>query len=105
MTIESGAPGPLGAAFRSWRLGSGAVPTTRAGAEIAIMITIVGWRVGTLVQLVPAVGRGAADSPHPALYLIIVGIVLAESAGLCWFAIRTRGFRSTRGDSAVASAM
>ncbi|MET0930604.1 MAG: ATP-binding protein [Aeromicrobium sp.] len=86
----------LAAAVDSWRVGSGAVPTTRAGAEIAVMITIVGWRLGTLAQLVPAIGRGVEDSPRPALYLVIVVAVIAESAGLCWFAITTRGFSSPR---------
>ncbi|KAA1380490.1 sensor histidine kinase [Aeromicrobium fastidiosum] len=87
---------PVRAAIESWRVGSGAVPTTRAGAEIAVMITIVGWRVGTLAQVVPAIGRGTGDSPRPALYVVVVSVVLIESAALCWFAIRTRGFRSQR---------
>lgn len=99
--------GALMGAFRSWRGGSGAVPTTLAGAEIAVMVTVVGWRIGTLVQILPAIGDGVTSSPRPWLYAAVLAVILLESVALCWYALSTRGFldpvRATV-DVAVAAA-
>lgn len=79
-------------AVRAWR----GVPTTSAGAELAIVITVVGWRVGTLLQLLPAAHVGIVSSPRPWLYATLLAVVVVESLLLCWFALRAREFRSTR---------
>lgn len=86
----------LSAAYRSWRRGTGAVPTTRSGAEIAVMVTLAGWRMGTLAQVLPAVPDGLMRSPNPALYALMVAMVVIESVAITWFVIRTRGFRSPK---------
>ncbi len=56
------------------------------------MITVVGLRLGTLAQILPAAGDGISTSPRPSLYAAILVVVTVESLALCWFAIRTRGF-------------
>jgi len=60
------------------------------------MITVVGLRLGTLAQILPAAGDGIATSPRPSLYAAILVVVTVESLALCWFAIRTRGFFSNK---------
>lgn len=92
MQDEHAAAPSLLHSVRAWR----GVPTTSAGAELAIVITVVGWRVGTILQLLPGAHVGAVSSPRPWLYASLVAVVVVESLLLCWFALRAREFRSAR---------
>ncbi|MFC7762599.1 sensor histidine kinase [Catellatospora bangladeshensis] len=46
------------------------LPTTQAGLERAFSYFVAGVRLGTLAQMVPAVGIGVQTSPRPAAYLV-----------------------------------
>lgn len=52
----------------------GELPTTQAGLERAFSYFVAGVRLGTLAQMVPAVGIGVQMSPRPDVYL------------MCWLA-------------------
>lgn len=80
--------------MHSWRTGGGVLPTTRAGAEIAVIITLVGWRVGTLIQMAPAVPDSLEQSQRAWLDALLLVIVLIESAALLTWAVRRRGYLS-----------
>lgn len=80
--------------LRSLRSGGGVLPTTRAGAEIAVIITLVGWRVGTLIQMAPAVPDSLQQSQRPWLDALLLLTVTVESAALLTWAVRHRGYLS-----------
>jgi hypothetical protein len=81
-------------ALSAWRSGAGVLPTTRAGAELAVIITMVGWRAGTVAQIVPAVPDGLSRSTSPALDGVLLGVLLIESTALCTVIIRRRRYAS-----------
>lgn len=59
------------------------LPTTRAGAETAVLIGFVGWRIAVLAQLASAVARGVEVSPHAGWYLVAVLVTVLGSAASC----------------------
>jgi hypothetical protein len=83
-------------ALRSWRSGTGALPTTRAGAEIAVVITMVGWRLGTLVQIIPAIPAALDRSTRPWLSALLLAVVVVESGVILTWVGRHRGYTSLR---------
>lgn len=72
------------------------MPTTRVGAEGAVVVTMVGWRLGTLAQLLPAVPDALSRSLRPGLNAALIALVLTESVLLLGWVIRKRGYSSFR---------
>lgn len=91
--------------WRWWRSGGAALPTTRAGAEVGAVVTVVGWRLGTLAIMAPAVPTALERSTRPWLNALLLALVALESAALLATIIRRRRYY-TRGwpllDGAVA---
>lgn len=66
--VRPEAGGPVGTAG-GWGWRQRAQPdTTTAGAEHAMVLFVIGIRLGTLVQGLPSMSSGIAHSPEPALY-------------------------------------
>lgn len=80
--------------LRVLRAGTGALPTTRAGAEMAIVLTVVGWRIGTLAQILPAFPSALRLSSRPWLNVVLLAVVLVESAALIAWVVARRGYIS-----------
>lgn len=74
----------------SW-LTRGRPPTTVAGAESAIVLLVIGIRIGTLVQMLPSLPRGISTSPRPALYAICWALAAASG-----FVVAIASFRRGR---------
>lgn len=68
----------------------GTLPTTAAGAETAVVILVVGLRVGTLVQMAPSAASGVAASPSPTLYALTWALAAVTSIGVCVRVLRSR---------------
>lgn len=84
--------GLIRAAWRSWRSGRAVLPTSRAGAELAVVVTVVGWRIGTLALMVPAVPQALGRSTRPWLNALLLTLVLVESTALLTWVIRRRRY-------------
>ena len=84
------------AVIRSWRTGVGTLPTTLAGAEIAVMLTFVVWRLGTLVFIGLALPTALQRSTHAWINVLLVALVVIESAVRLAIAIRRRSCLSAR---------
>lgn len=82
--------------LRSWRSGCGILPTTRQGAEIAVIATVVGWRISTLVLIVLAAPDAFAHSSRPWLGGTLLGLVIVESVVAMAWIIRRRNCISLR---------
>ncbi|WP_193614373.1 ATP-binding protein [Nocardioides lijunqiniae] len=68
-------PGP-----RTWSwVRGGGPPTTVAGAESAIVVLVIGARIGTLVQALPSLPGGVSSSPAPAWYVACWAAAAAAS--------------------------
>lgn len=90
------APAWYRVALRSWRSGSGILPTTRSGAEIAVIATVVGWRISTLALILLAAPDAFTRSSRPLLGATLLGLVVVESViALAWI-IRRRDCISLR---------
>ncbi|MFJ5231116.1 hypothetical protein ACIQBJ_14630 [Kitasatospora sp. NPDC088391] len=85
-------PGPLRTAWRSWRAGGAMLPTSRAGAELAVVVTVVCWRIGTLASMAPAVPTAVAHSTRPWLNAVLIALAVTESAVLLAWMVRRRGY-------------
>lgn len=83
----------LVARLQAWLGRGGQLPTTAAGAEQAVVILIVGMRIGTLVQMAPSLPRGLEVSPQPVLYgiswltaaltsVVVSGLAIKRGHGL-----------------------
>lgn len=77
-------------ALRSWRSGSGILPTTRSGAEIAVIATVVGWRISTVALILLAAPGTFARSSWPLLGAGLLALVMAESVVAMGWIIRRR---------------
>ena len=66
------------------------LPTTRAGAEIAILIAFVGWRAAVLAQMLPALPAGTEVARLPAIYVLVAAVVLLETIASCAAGIGAR---------------
>ncbi|WP_134739977.1 ATP-binding protein [Nocardioides sp. 503] len=72
---EDVTPGP-----RTWSwLGGGGPPTTVAGAESAVVLLVIGARLGTLVQALPSLPGGVSSSPAAAGYVACWAAAAAAS--------------------------
>lgn len=78
--------------WRRWRSGDAALPTTRAGAEIGAVVTVVAWRLGTLAIMAPAVPTALERSTRPWLNATLLMLVAVESAALLSTIIRRRRY-------------
>ena len=78
--------------WRWWRSGGAALPTTRAGAEVGAVVTVVGWRLGTLAIMVPAVPTALERSTRPWLNASLLTLVALESILLLATIIRRRRY-------------
>lgn len=85
---------PIGSALRSWWYGSGVIPTTRAGTELAIVIAFLGLRVGLLIEVVPALPRGLERTTSRPLDLTLLGLALIETLAICAVVLRYRRYLS-----------
>lgn len=90
------APAWYRVALRSWRSGSGVLPTTRGGAEIAVIAAVVGWRISTLALILLAAPEAFTRSPRPLLGATLLAIVVAESVIAMAWIIRRRDCVSLR---------
>lgn len=88
----SGVRSAVRRAWQSWRSGSALLPTTRAGAELAVVVTVVGWRIGTLASMAPAVPSAVRLSTRPGLNIGLLALVVVESAALLAWMIRRRRY-------------
>lgn len=68
----------------------GPLPTTAAGAETAVVILVVGMRLGTLVQMAPSAPSGVAASPWPGLYALTWALAAAASVTVSVVVVRDR---------------
>jgi len=82
----------LAGLWRRWRAGQASLPTTRAGAEIGAVVTVVAWRLGTLAIMVPAVPTALERSTRPWLNALLLVLVALESAALLATIIRRRRY-------------
>lgn len=80
--------GWLSSALRSWWFGSGAIPTTRAGAEDAIVIAFLGLRLGFRAEVVPASRRGLERTTSRPTDLTLLALALTESITICVAVVR-----------------
>lgn len=78
------------AVIGSWRSGSGLLPTTRGGAELAVVVTIVGWRLGSLVTLALAVPDSLQQTSSAWLDALLLVVVFTWSVVSLMWVIRTR---------------
>ncbi|WP_420113203.1 hypothetical protein [Pseudactinotalea sp.] len=53
------------------------IPTTALGMERALALAVAGLRIGTLVQMAPALGAGLAVSQRPGVYAVSWGLAAA----------------------------
>lgn len=62
----------------------GPLPTTAQGAEMAVVIFVLGIRLGTLIQMAPALPHGIEISPRPGWYVVsfVVGATAAVAISL-----------------------
>lgn len=81
-------------AVRRWWEGTGALPATLAGAELAILLSLLGLRATDLAQLSVALPSGLARSSQPTLDGGLAGLYLVESVGLALFTISRGRFLS-----------
>lgn len=89
-------PGRLRAVFDAWRSGSGVVPTTRAGTEMAAVVMVVCLRVGTIVIMALAYSDAVTRSTRPWLSNVLFAVVVVESSWLMVRIVRRREYRSSR---------
>ena len=75
---------------RRWWLPDGVLPTTSAGALGAVVLALVGMRIGTLIQMAPSVVAGTRRSPIPWLYLSSWLVAAATSVAVCVVLLRRR---------------
>lgn len=68
---------------RRWWLPDGVLPTTSASALWAVVLALVGMRIGTLIQMAPSVVAGTRRSPIPWLYLSSWLVAAATSLAVC----------------------
>ncbi|MFC1418432.1 ATP-binding protein [Streptacidiphilus cavernicola] len=83
-------------ALRTWRSGGGVLPTTRDGAEIAVIATVVCWRIITLALILVAVPDAFAHSSRIWIDVTLLSLVVVESAVAMVRIIRCRNCISLR---------
>lgn len=91
--IQGEAPG-WRALARSVRSGRGTLPTTLAGAEVALLIGFVGLRLTDAVQLVVSLPTGLQRSSAPTIDLAFATLWFVESIAIVAALIRARRYVS-----------
>jgi signal transduction histidine kinase len=82
--------------FAAWWSGSGALPTTRAGAELCMLVAFLGLRATDVVQLIVAAPEGLHRSTSAVLDGALLGLYFVESAVIAVVVIRARRYYSAR---------
>lgn len=90
---QAGVPG-WRSLLRRWRSGDGALPTTLAGAEIALLIGFIGLRVTDVVQLAVSLPTGLQRSTAPAIDSGFALVYLFQSATIITALVRARRYVS-----------
>lgn len=68
------------------------LPTTAAGAELAVVIAFVSLRIGTLLEILPAAPHGLRQASRLGLDAALMGVAVVESAAMCVLAVRRRRY-------------